>query len=92
MYEKMVVEMLKKVLYYADITRNEKTITVRIDDVNGFGFDECVRLDMVIGILEREYDSKLIPDDEADKKSNFTMESSDLKVYFSFTCNDKRGE
>lgn len=89
MYVKMVMEMLKDVLYYAEITREENTIVIRIDDVNGLDFDKCIRLDMAIGILENEQELKLFPDDETDMKSNFSMVSADYKVYFSFSCNDK---
>ena len=39
MYVKMVMEMLKDVLYYAEITREENTIVIRIDDVNGLDFE-----------------------------------------------------
>ena len=89
MYVKMVMETLKDVLYYAEITREGNTITVRIDDVNGFGLDECIRLDMAIGFLENDEELKLVPDNETDVKSNFSMVSADYKVYFSFSCNDK---
>ena len=83
------METLKDVLYYAEITREGNTITVRIDDVNGFDFDKCIRLDMAVGILENEEGLKLVSDDETDMKSNFSMVSADYKVYFSFSCNDK---
>ena len=89
MYVKMIMETLKDVLYYAEITREGNTITVRIDDVNGFDFDKCIRLDMAVGILENEEGLKLVSDDETDMKSNFSMVSADYKVYFSFSCNDK---
>lgn len=89
MYVTMVMEMLKKVLYYAEITREENTIIIRIDDINGFGFDKSIRLDMAVGILENEEGLKLVLDDETDMKSNFSMVSADYKVYFSFSCNDK---
>ena len=85
----MIMETLKDVLYYAEITREGNTITVRIDDVNGFDFDKCIRLDMAVGILENEEGLKLVSDDETDMKSNFSMVSADYKVYFSFSCNDK---
>lgn len=89
MYVKMIMETLKDVLYYAEITREGNTITVRIDDVNGLDLDKCIRLDMAVGILENEEGLKLVPDDETDMKSNFSMVSADYKVYFSFPCNDK---
>lgn len=89
MYVKMVMEMLKDVLYYAEITREENTIVVRIDDVNEFDFDKYIHLDMAVGILENEEGLKLVLDDETDMKSNFSMVSADYKVYFSFSCNDK---
>ena len=90
MYVKMVMEMLKDVLYYAEITREENTIVIRIDDVSGLDFDKYIRLDMAVGILENEQELKLVLDDETDMKSNFSMVSSDFKVYFSFSCNDKK--
>lgn len=89
MYVKMVMEMLKNILYYAEFTSEENTTVIRIDDVNGFSFAEGIRLDMAIGILEKELELKLVPDDETDMKSNFSMVSADYKVYFSFSCNDK---
>ena len=89
MYVKMVMEMLKDVLYYAEITREGNTITVRIDDVNGLDWDNRIRLDMVVGILENDEGLKMVPNDETDMKSNFSMMSADYKVYFSFSCNDK---
>ena len=89
MYVKMVMEMLKKILYYAEFTSEENTTVIRIDDINGFTVAECIRLDMAIGILEKELELKLVPDDETDMKSNFSMVSADYKVYFSFSCNDK---
>lgn len=89
MYVTMVMEMLKNILYYAEITREENTIIIRIDDINEFDFDKCIRLDMAIGILENEQELKLVSDDETDMKSNFSMVSADYKVYFSFSCNDK---
>lgn len=89
MYVTMVMEMLKDVLYYAEITREENTIVIRIDDVNGLDFDKYIRLDMAIGILENEEGLKLVLDDETDMKSNFSMVSADYKVYFSFSYNDK---
>lgn len=85
----MVMEMLKDILYYAEITRKENTTVIRIDDVNGFDFYKCIRLDMAIGILENELGARLVPDDETDMKSNFSMVSADFKVYFSFSRNDK---
>ena len=89
MYVKMVMEMLKKVLYYAEITRECNTIVVRIDNASGLDFDKRVRLDMAIGILEYDEELKIVPDNETDMKSNFLMVSSDFNVYFYFTCNDK---
>ena len=89
MYVKMVMEMLKDVLYYAEITREENTIVIRIDDVNGLDWDKRIRLDMVVGILENDEGLKMVPNDETDMKSNFSMVSADYKVYFSFSCNDK---
>ena len=89
MYVKMVMEMLKDILYYAEFTTEENTTVIRIDDVNGFTVAESIRLDMAIGILEKELELKLVPDDEKDMKSNFSMVSADYKVYFSFSCNDK---
>lgn len=89
MYVKMVMEMLKDVLYYAEITREENTIVIRIDDVNGLDLDKCIRLDMAVGILENDEGLKMVPNDETDMKSNFSMASADFKVYFSFSCNDK---
>lgn len=89
MYVTMVMEMLKDVLYYAEITREENTIVIRIDDVNGLDLDKCIRLDMVVGILENDEGLKMVPNDETDMKSNFSMVSADYKVYFSFSCNDK---
>lgn len=89
MYVTMVMEMLKKVLYYAEIIREKNTIVIRIDNINGFDFDKCIRLDMAVGILENEEELKLVPDDETNMKSNFSMVSADYKVYFSFSCNDK---
>lgn len=89
MYVTMVMEMLKDVLYYAEITREENTIVIRIDDINEFDFDKCIHLDMAVGILENEEGLKLVLDDETDMKSNFSMVSADYKVYFSFSCNDK---
>ena len=89
MYVKMVMEMLKKVLYYAEITRECNTIIVRIDNVGGLDFDKRVRLDMTIGILEYDEELKIVPDNETDMKSNFLMVSSDFNVYFYFGCNDK---
>ena len=89
MYVKMIMETLKDVLYYAEITREGNTITVRIDDVNGFGLDECIRLDMAIGFLENDEELKLVPDDEMDMKSNFSMVSPNFNIYFSFSRNDK---
>lgn len=89
MYVKMVMKMLKNVLYYAEITREYNTIIVRIDDTSRLDFDKRVRLDMAVGILEKELELKLVPDDEKDMKSNFSMVSADYKVYFSFSCNDK---
>ena len=89
MYVKMVMEMLKDVLYYAEITREENTIVIRIDDVNGLDFDKCIRLDMAVGILENDEELKLVPDDEMDMKSNFSMVSPNFNVYFSFSRNDK---
>ena len=89
MYVKMVMEMLKDVLYYAEITREENTIVIRIDDVNGLDLDKRIRLDMVVGILENDEGLKMVPDDETDMKSNFSMVSADYKIYFSFSCNDK---
>ena len=89
MYVTMVMEMLKKVLYYAEIIREENTIIIRIDDINEFDFDKSIRLDMAVGILENEEGLKLVLDDETDMKSNFSMVSADYKVYFSFSCNDK---
>lgn len=89
MYVKMVMEMLKDVLYYAEITREENTIVIRIDDVNGLDFDKCIRLDMAVGILENDEELKMVPDNKTDIKSNFLMISPDFNVYFSFSCNDK---
>ena len=89
MYVTMVMEMLKDVLYYAEITREENTIVIKIDNVNGLDFDKCIRLDMAVGILENEEGLELVLDDETDMKSNFSMMSADYKVYFSFSCNDK---
>ena len=89
MYVKMVMETLKDVLYYAGITREGNTIIVRIDDVNGFNLDECIRLDMAVGFLENDEELKLVLDDETDMKSNFLMVSPDFNVYFSFSHNDK---
>ena len=89
MYVKMVMEMLKKVLYYAEITREGNTIVVRIDNASGLDFDERVRLDMAIGILEYDEELKIVPDNETDMKSNFLMVSSDFNVYFYFACNNK---
>ena len=89
MYVNMVMEMLKKVLSYAEITRKDNTIIVRIDDINGFGFTECIHLDMAISILENEENLQLISESEIDMKSNFLMVSPDYNVYFSFSCNDK---
>ena len=89
MYVKMIMEMLKDVLYYAEITREENTIVIRIDDVNGLDLDKCIRLDMAVGILENDEGLKMVPNDETDMKSNFSMASTDYKVYFSFSCNDK---
>ena len=89
MYVTMVMEILKKVLYYAEITREENTIIIRIDNINGFDFDKCIRLDMAVGILENEEELKLVPDDEMDMKSNFSMVSPNFNVYFSFSRNDK---
>ena len=89
MYVKMVMEMLKKVLYYAEITREGNTIIIRIDNASGLDFDKRVRLDMTIGILEYKEELKIVPDNETDMKSNFLMVSSDFNVYFYFTCNDK---
>ena len=89
MYVKMIMETLKDVLYYAEITREGNTITVRIDDVNGLGLNECIRLDMVIGFLENDEELKLVPDNETDMKSNFLMVSPNFNVYFSFSRNDK---
>ena len=89
MYVTMVMEMLKKVLYYAEIIREENTIIIRIDDINEFDFDKSIRLDTAVGILENEEGLKLVLDDETDMKSNFSMVSADYKIYFSFSCNDK---
>ena len=89
MYVKMVMEMLKDVLYYAEITREENTIVIRIDDVNGLDLDKCIRLDMAVGILENEQELTLVSYYEADMKIHFLMVSADYKVYFSFSCNDK---
>ena len=88
MYVKMVMEMLKEILYYAEITRKGDTIVVRIDDANGFDFDKCIRLDTAIGILENKISLKMIPDNEKYMKSNFSMVSLDFRVYFSFSNND----
>ena len=89
MYVKMVMEMLKEILYYAEITRKGDTTVVRIDDANGFDFDKCIRLDTAIGVLEKEICLKMIPDNEKYMKSNFSMVSPDFRVYFSFSSNDK---
>lgn len=89
MYVNMVMKILKKVLSYAEITRKENTIVIRIDDTNGLDFSECIHLDMAISILENEENLQLIPEDEIDMKSNFSMVSPDFNVYFSFSSNDK---
>lgn len=89
MYVKMVMETLKEVLYYAEITREGNTIIVKIDKANRLDFDKRVRLDMAVGILENDEELKIVPDNETDMKSNFLMVSSDFNVYFYFACNDE---
>lgn len=82
MYVKMVMEMLKKGLYYAEITRECNIIIVRIDNASRLDFDKRVRLDKTIGILEYDEELKIVPDNETDMKSNFLIVSSDFNVYF----------
>ena len=83
------MELLKNILSYAEITRKENTIVIRIDDTKGLDFFKCIRLDMAMGMLEYEENLKLIPKDEIDMKSNFSMVSPDFNVYFYFSSNDK---